>query len=477
MFFSVSLRRHAFLCINSVKTINITYDNNGCVKTYDGWTYTWNKGKLAALSKNTANSASAASGESRALVIGTSHNYAFKYNAQGQRIEKKYTYFPGSIHQNEYLANCTSTYEYDLNGRLLSDTRELRYSDGSTINKKFVFIYEESDIVGVIFTNSSGTGTYYYDKNPRGDVIAILDNSGNTVVKYRYDAYGNCTCYYSTNNDLEQSNPIRYRSYYYDEDTGLYYLNARYYNPQWRRFISPARTSTINVDAVNGLNLYVYANSNPIGIAYRSLGTGGSAGGGIGSSLALGGFITGGNNLGYSNSINIFAGLNWPQLNANDLIKDSIVSFGEVGSKIAWGLTKNGSSFLDFHYVADGINGYTALDNLPSTSEKIFKGIGIGLMALDVLEAGYYSYQQGQSFGQGALNFGLTTGKNILVYKVSTRVATAAGTWAGAKFGASLGSAAGPVGFAVGTVAGAFIGWIIDGFGDVIIDWVVGWFD
>ena len=52
----------------------------------------------------------------------------------------------------------------------------------------------------------------------------MLDILGNIVVKYTYDAYGNCTRGYTTNNDLADSNPIRYRSYYYDEDTGLYYL-------------------------------------------------------------------------------------------------------------------------------------------------------------------------------------------------------------------------------------------------------------
>ena len=159
------------------------------------------------------------------------------------------------------------------------------------------------------------------------------------------------------------------------------------------------------------------------------------------------------------------------------LSKGTFISLGEVASRIAWGLTKNGRAFLDFHYSAYGINGYTALDNLSSTSAKIFKGIGIGLMALDVIEAGYYSYQNGHSFGQGALNVGLTAGKNFLVYKASTGVATAVGIWAGAKLGASLGSASGPIGFVIGAVAGAAVGWVIDEFGDVIIDWVVGWFD
>ncbi len=54
------------------------------------------------------------------------------------------------------------------------------------------------------------------------------------------------------------------RSYYHDRETGLYYLNARYYNPQWRRFISPDSTAYLDPDSVNGLNLYVYTGNNPI---------------------------------------------------------------------------------------------------------------------------------------------------------------------------------------------------------------------
>ena len=163
------------------------------------------------------------------------------------------------------MSSCTTDYEYDLHGRLLAETRTLVYHGGTTITKKFVFLYEESEKVGIIYTNSGGTKAYYYyDKNPRGDVIGILDNSGNIVVKYTYDAYGNCTRGYTTNNDLADSNPIRYRSYYYDEDTGLYYLNARYYNPQWRRFISPDDTAYLDPDNSNGLNLYAYCRNDPI---------------------------------------------------------------------------------------------------------------------------------------------------------------------------------------------------------------------
>ena len=97
-----------------------------------------------------------------------------------------------------------------------------------------------------------------------GDVIAILNNVGTTVAEYRYDAYGNCLSVSGSNTDLAESNPIRYRSYYYDEDTGLYYLNARYYNPKLRRFISPDNSAYLDTGSPQGLNLYVYCMNDPI---------------------------------------------------------------------------------------------------------------------------------------------------------------------------------------------------------------------
>ena len=81
--------------------------------------------------------------------------------------------------------------------------------------------------------------------------------------KYSYDAFGNCTVTDSTNSHLANYNPIRYRGYYLDSETGWYFLNARYYSPEWRRFISPDDTAYFDPQNVNGLNLYVYCNNNP----------------------------------------------------------------------------------------------------------------------------------------------------------------------------------------------------------------------
>ena len=66
---------------------------------------------------------------------------------------------------------------------------------------------------------------------------------------------------------MANANPIRYRGYYYDDDTGLYYCNARYYSPKWRRFISPDDTAYLDSDSPNGLNLYCYCNNDPVNYA------------------------------------------------------------------------------------------------------------------------------------------------------------------------------------------------------------------
>lgn len=86
------------------------------------------------------------------------------------------------------------------------------------------------------------------------------------MVKYAYDAFGNCKVLLDTAG-LSTVNTIHYRSYYYDHETKLYYLNARYYNPEWRRFISPDSTDYIDPDVPNGLNLYAYCNNDPVNYA------------------------------------------------------------------------------------------------------------------------------------------------------------------------------------------------------------------
>ena len=100
----------------------------------------------------------------------------------------------------------------------------------------------------------------------QNDVIGIIDISGDAVVKYYYNAYGNIISTYDISGiNLSNINPFRYRSYYYDNETGWYYLNSRYYDPLVKRFIT---SDDINYLGSSGsaisYNLYSYCENNPI---------------------------------------------------------------------------------------------------------------------------------------------------------------------------------------------------------------------
>ncbi len=111
-----------------------------------------------------------------------------------------------------------------------------------------------------------------FDKNTLGDVIAIRDEYGEVVASYKYDAWGNHTVYnqyggrdYSASS-IGNINPFRYRGYYYDTETGFYYLQTRYYDPTICRFINADNYELVSeLASVPGqLNMYAYCGNNPI---------------------------------------------------------------------------------------------------------------------------------------------------------------------------------------------------------------------
>jgi len=107
-------------------------------------------------------------------------------------------------------------------------------------------------------------GDYAYFHNLQGDILGLFDMSGAQVVQYTYDARGKLT---STEGNmagtLGSDNPFRYRGYVYDEETGLYYLRSRYYNPEWGRFIN-ADTVLGNVGGLLSHNGFAYCGNNPV---------------------------------------------------------------------------------------------------------------------------------------------------------------------------------------------------------------------
>ena len=120
------------------------------------------------------------------------------------------------------------------------------------------------DSAGTPMTVTYNGAVYYYATNLQGDVIAILDTAGTIVVQYTYSAWGNpLTATGTMATTLGTLNPLRYRGYVYDEETGLYYLQSRYYDPEVGRFINVDKFASTGQDLL-GHNMFAYCNNNPI---------------------------------------------------------------------------------------------------------------------------------------------------------------------------------------------------------------------
>ncbi len=124
------------------------------------------------------------------------------------------------------------------------------------------FFYDAANKPAVVVYNGTA---YAYVKNLQGDIIAILDQSGNAVVQYTYDAWGKPL---STTGSMAATlgavQPFRYRGYVFDQETGLYYLRSRYYHPSWCRFIIPDSISFLDVDKLKNRNVFAYCDNYPI---------------------------------------------------------------------------------------------------------------------------------------------------------------------------------------------------------------------
>lgn len=168
----------------------------------------------------------------------------YKYNVYGTRNSK-------------VVNNVETKYYYEDNKIICEQT-------GTN-----VLYYIRSDVDGLKGFKYNDN-IYYYIKNNQDDIVGILDNEFNVVANYLYDSWGNIISITDeSGNDISNENkhianinPYRYRSYYYDKETGLYYLKTRYYNPKWGRFINSDGV-IVNSDVIKG-NLYSYCANDPI---------------------------------------------------------------------------------------------------------------------------------------------------------------------------------------------------------------------
>ena len=108
---------------------------------------------------------------------------------------------------------------------------------------------------------------YWYIRNAQGDIIGLHDKDGVQIVSYIYDSWGKLVSTSGTMKDsVGEKNPYRYRGYRYDTETGLYYLQSRYYNPEWGRFINSDDVGvvTASLGDLTDKNLFAYCDNNPV---------------------------------------------------------------------------------------------------------------------------------------------------------------------------------------------------------------------
>ena len=167
-----------------------------------------------------------------------------------------YTYDMSGVRSNKQVGDTTYTYT-TLSGKVMRQT----WGDNNALE----FVYDDgSQPFAMIYKHGSETELYYYLVNAQGDVSAILDSGGKIAASYDYDAWGNCTVYDSSDAAIGDLNPLRYRGYYYDAETGFYYLQSRYYDFANCRFIN---ADGLFADSFIGTNLFAYCMNNPVNMS------------------------------------------------------------------------------------------------------------------------------------------------------------------------------------------------------------------
>jgi len=199
----------------------ITTDAIGNPTEYiNGLSMTWTKGRQLA-------------------TVGSTTAYA--YNDQGIRIKK--------------TIGTTETKYHLVGDRVTAET--------TGIQTQYYTYSATGELVGIRWDGDS----YYYIKNAQGDIIQIVDDDGSVVVAYTYDTWGKLVSITgSAATTLGVANPYRYRSYRYDNETGFYYLNSRYYDPVTSRYLNADNYDTLltSPNELTDKNLFGYCDNNPV---------------------------------------------------------------------------------------------------------------------------------------------------------------------------------------------------------------------
>jgi len=183
----------------------------------------------------------------------------FLYDSSGNRISKTIE-TQGSSNIIEHKYSYTGN---KLIYEIISST-----SDG--IIRKIEYMYDSN---GMLYGFNCNNENYYYVRDLTGCIIKIINEEKVIVHEYCYDAYGNIINQYGS---LSNINSIIYKGYYYDVETNLFLVSSRYYSPELCRWISPDDIEYLDLESVNGLNLYCYCGNDPVNYKQRPVSSGGS---------------------------------------------------------------------------------------------------------------------------------------------------------------------------------------------------------
>ena len=228
-------------------SIKVTFDSIGNLTQFGNKKFIWNGKQLVEYQEKinvTENTE-------------TDKRIYYEYDANGLCHKKTVTLDTGYKEIYDYIWS-----EGKLTGQIYTDAESNKYA--------IKYVYDLFNApYGFIINHNSTEQMYLFLKNFKGDIVGIINEEGKIVISYEYDAWGVLTnpqqCNDANFANVISKLPITYRGYFYDYDTGLYYIQGRYYNPEMGRFINADTTSNLgSTGTALSYNLYTYCENNPV---------------------------------------------------------------------------------------------------------------------------------------------------------------------------------------------------------------------
>ena len=216
-------------------------------------------------------------GQSQTSDLPSSGNPITYYNGK----DYTFTWTKGRQLAKAVVDGKTVEYTYDMSGVRTSKTVNGTTYNYTTLSGKVMrqqwgsksleFVYDDGNQpFAMIYNNGSTSKLYYYVLNAQGDVIALLNANGTLAASYNYGAWGNYSVHGADGKKTTDAtfighiNPLRYRGYYYDRETRLYYLQSRYYDFANCRFLNADTFATTDANGFLSANMFAYCENNPV---------------------------------------------------------------------------------------------------------------------------------------------------------------------------------------------------------------------